>query len=308
MNQYFVITIDVEPDCTPTWHYSNPLTFHGVTYGIKEKLQPLFNKYDACPTYLINNVVLEDGPSTETLLKLEGTYELGTHLHAEFIEPEKRFENYAGKKGEENQCFLDPDIEFAKMKNLTVLFERTFGRRPLSFRAGRFSAGSNTIACLNALGYKVDTSVTPNVRWNDQTRKVAVDYRHTPEQPYFIKENAYPEKDPRGSILEVPVSISMARQWILFKKPLWLRPYMSDISDFKKVMKYQSRKHMECDLLVFNMMFHNVEVLPKLSPYPQTENESKVYLDSIEAFLAHCKRNQIKSIGLSDLYDIYRRT
>ena len=88
MKVYLVITIDVEPDCTPTWKYSSPLTFHGVTEGIQKRLQPLFNKYNIVPTYLINNVVLEDGQSTDTFLKLEGRFELGTHLHAEFIAPE----------------------------------------------------------------------------------------------------------------------------------------------------------------------------------------------------------------------------
>src|SRR6185436_20824439 len=99
MNVYLVVTIDVEPDCTPTWQYSNPLKFRGVSVGIKERLQPLFNKYDITPTYLINNVVLEDPQSIKVLAGLEGKFELGTHLHPEFIEPEKTHADYAGKRG-----------------------------------------------------------------------------------------------------------------------------------------------------------------------------------------------------------------
>ena len=63
MNCYLVITIDVEPDCTATWQYSNPLTFTGVTEGIGQKLHPLFEQYSMVPTYLINNVVMEDNES-----------------------------------------------------------------------------------------------------------------------------------------------------------------------------------------------------------------------------------------------------
>jgi hypothetical protein len=306
MNRYFVITIDVEPDCTPTWRYADPLTFKGVCDGIKKILQPLFNKYDACPTYLINNVVLEDGESTEVFLGLNGQFELGTHLHAEFIEPQKQFSNYAGKKGEANQYSLPPETEFKKMENITRLFERNFGKKPTSFRAGRFGAGKNTIKSLHELGYHVDTSVTPHVCWNDKTRKVPLDYTRTPEQPYFVSEDSFPTGNVKGKILEVPVSIIRNRKFFRLK-PLWLRPHLSDFRDFLKIMDVQNKNNTNEDLIVYNMMFHQVEVIPGLSPYTQTLEESKKYLSTIEAFLAHCKKANIKSTSLSSLYDIYRK-
>lgn len=305
MTRYLVITIDVEPDCSPTWHYSNPLTFHGVTEGIVKRLQPLFNKYDVCPTYLINNVVLEDRGSIEAFRKLEGRFELGTHLHSEFIAPEKQFHDYAGKKGEANQCFLKPEVELAKMENITRLFEHAFDRKPTSFRAGRFSAGANTIRCLETLGYKVDTSVTPHVNWKDRTREQPVDYRPAPEQPYFTRENAYPKDDPNGHILEVPVSIVKKRRFLILTKPVWLRPYVSTTRELSAVVEDQTRRHKTGSKLVFNMMFHNVEVLPGLSPYPQTESEAKSYIESLESFLKYCGRNNIRSVGLTDLHGIF---
>ncbi|HZX74474.1 MAG TPA: hypothetical protein VFE57_08640 [Cyclobacteriaceae bacterium] len=308
MKKYFVITIDVEPDCSPTWHYSNPLTFHGVHEGIGHRLQPLFNKYNVCPTYLINNVVLEDSQSTQTFLNLKGTYELGTHLHAEFMEPQKQFNDYAGKKGESNQCFLEPEVELEKMRNITNLFEANFKKKPTSFRAGRFSAGVNTIKCLETLGYKVDTSVTPHVKWNDKTRKHPVDYISAPEQPYFIKESSYLEAGGQGKILEVPVSIISGKKYFIKERPIWLRPYVSDFRDFSKVIERQSKSFQGNSNIVFNMMFHNVEVMPRLSPYPQTEKECEKYLGALDAFLAFCEKNKIESINLSGLYDVFKRT
>ena len=76
MNRYVVITIDVEPDCSPDWRYSDPLTFRGVHEGIAKILQPLFNKYSIIPTYLINNVVLEDEESINTFKNLQGSFDL----------------------------------------------------------------------------------------------------------------------------------------------------------------------------------------------------------------------------------------
>ena len=119
MKKFLTVTIDVEPDCSPSWHYSSPLAFTGVHKGIKERLQPLFNEFGIPPTYLINNVVLEDEASCNTLSGLDGAYELGTHLHPEFIGPEKLFDDYAGRKGEANCCFLDPELEFQKLENIT---------------------------------------------------------------------------------------------------------------------------------------------------------------------------------------------
>ena len=210
MRKFLVITIDVEPDCSPSWSYSNPLQFEGVSIGIKRKLQPLFDRYGIKPTYLINNVVLEDTPSVDVFRSLDGDFELGTHLHPEFIEPMKEQFDYAGKKGIANCCFYRADIEAGKLQSITNLFQRSFGHAPKSFRAGRFSAGDNTIRSLIDLGYKVDTSVTPNVRWKDSSREKAVDFRSASEQPYFVS-NSILASDTGGQLLEVPVTIGLRR-------------------------------------------------------------------------------------------------
>src|SRR5689334_6783695 len=105
MKRYLAISIDVEPDCTKSWQYSTPLSFSGVNKGIKEILHPLFQTTNVPPTYLINNVVLENEFSVDILKELKGSFELGTHLHPEFIEPDKRFSDYSGKSGRANCCF-----------------------------------------------------------------------------------------------------------------------------------------------------------------------------------------------------------
>jgi len=321
MKRYLVITIDVEPDCTPSWRYSSPLTFTGVSEGIKNRLQPLFNKYQVAPTYLINNVVLEDDQSCKILASLEGKYELGTHLHPEFIEPQKTVFDYAGKKGEANCCFLAPEIEFEKINSITRLFEQRFNYRPVSFRAGRFSAGSNTIDSLSRLNYKVDTSVTPNVNWNDRTREKPVDYSDFPEQPYFMKAGTINDEDVTGSILQVPVSITERRTSIVSElkrtyfglrhkiKPVravWLRPVFSSFNNFVNIVTEFEDRYKVNEMIVYNMMFHNVEVMPGLSPYTTTEDECRRYLGDLERFFIFCKQNNITGITLNDVYNLYR--
>lgn len=304
MDIFLAITIDVEPDCSPTWHYSDPLTFEGVKIGIKEILQPLFNKYDIKPTYLINNVVLEDEESVKVFKYLEGDYELGTHLHPEFIEPEKIYYDYAGKKGEKNQCFFQPEIEYEKIKNITDLFRDKFGNYPQSFRAGRFSAGANTIKSLEKLNYKVDTSVTPRILWNDKTREKAIDFSNVNDQPFFVKSGSFFEKDDNGKVLEVPVSIINYRQ-IFRRKNIWLRPYYSNYGQMKIIIDYLIKKYLNSNVLVLNMMFHNVEVLKNKSPYTKTDTEVKKYLSDLENFISYCHAQNIHSKKISDLYEIF---
>lgn len=321
MKCYLTITIDVEPDCTPNWRYSDPLTFTGVTEGIKQILHPLFAKHHMTPTYLINNVVLEDAKSVDCFRSLNGSFELGTHLHPEFIAPDKMYDDYAGKKGSANCCFYPPQIETGKIKSITSLFENQLGYLPTSFRAGRFSAGVNTMNSLLALGYKADTSVTPHICWNDQSREQPVDFTDAPEQPYFMKPGTIQEADPSGQLLQVPVSIALKKRNPVKElissagglrhpyrstRPVWLRPFYSTAQEMIWLTETFRKKYYHLDTVVFNMMFHNVEVLPGLSPYTKTNDNCKTYLRQLEIFLAYCNANQITGVGLSELYEIYR--
>jgi hypothetical protein len=321
MKKYLVISIDVEPDCSSTWHYSDPLQFRGVSEGIARILQPLFTKYDLTPTYLINNVVLEDDNSVRTFQQLQGKYELGTHLHPEFIEPQKKYYDYAGKKGEANCCFYPPGIESEKIKNITTLFENKFGYRPFVFRAGRYSAGPTTIASLARLGYLVDTSVTPHLCWNDKSREKPVDFSKAPEQPYFIDDVDIARENLMGKILEVPVSIALKKRPVLKEflfslgglrqplrkyKPVWLRPYYSAADEMIDLANQYCLTYKHLDIIVLNMMFHNVEVLPGLSPYTSSEANCREYLHQLEIFFAYCRQENFDGVGMSELSGIFR--
>jgi hypothetical protein len=322
MKKYLVITIDVEPDCSGDWKYSDPLLFRGVTEGVAKRLQPLFNKYHVAPTYLINNVVLEDRRSVETFCSLDGKFELGTHLHPEFIQPDRQFENYAGKKAVANCCFYPPDIEFEKIKNITSLFREVFGYNPKCFRAGRFSAGKNTLNSLSRLNYQVDSSVTPHINWNDKTRERPVDFTFAPEQPYLADEDSIILESSRGKLLEVPVSIALKRRNYFREiissagglrhgfrkyKPVWIRPSFSSAEEMIYVAEQHSSAHPDRQHVVYNMMFHNVEVVPGLSPYTSSEEDCSKFMDRLEAFLLYCDKTAVKSVTLSDLYHVFSK-
>ena len=295
------VSIDTECDHDPQWIRSSPLRFDSIHEGLPNRLQPAFEAVGAVPTYLLTVEVLEDAACVQTLNNLQGNYEYGTHLHAAFIEPEKKFTDYAGVDSPDFQCGYAPDIEYQKLSNLSKLFENAMGYRPTSFRAGRYGASADSANALQRLGYKVDTSVTPHMRW--QEPRSPVDFRRAPEQPYFPSRHdlATPENYSQGRILEVPVTVKPR----LFRDPRWFRPWFASVEQMKEVFRYQLKRHAHAQVLSINMMFHSMEVIEKASPYPQTADDVKRFIENMSSALRWCSDEGAQFTGLSDLYPAF---
>jgi hypothetical protein len=291
-----LVTIDTECDHDPHWVRSKPLRFDSVTVGVPQRLQPVFEAAGAVPTYLLTVEVMEDDTSVSALRTLQGAFEYGTHLHSAFIEPEKKFHDYAGVDSPDFQCHCAPEVEFRKLENLTNLFVSRFGYRPRSFRAGRFGAGANTLRSLARLGYVADTSVTPHKYWRHPTGNV--DYRDAPEQPYFPEPGTLTQVagDGRGEILEIPVT--MRRRWL--RGPRWLRPWFSSVDSMKQTVAHYLRHYGDRQVVVLNMMFHSMEVIAQASPYPQSDGEVQRFLDDLAAILHWCRGEGIAFSGMAD--------
>jgi hypothetical protein len=290
----FAITIDTECDHDPHWARSTPLRFESVLVGLPERLQPLFGATGAVPTYLLTVEVMESEECVAVLRSLPGRREYGTHLHAAFVEPQKKFFDYAGVDSPDFQCHCPKEVEHAKLENLTNLFVDRFGERPRSFRAGRFGAGANTISALGQLGYVVDTSVTPHIRWRHPDGNV--DYRRAPEQPYFPAVRSLAQAaDSRGQILEVPVT--MRRRWL--RGPHWLRPWFSSVASMKETVRYHLSRYGNREIIVLNMMFHSMEVISRASPYPQTEMDVQRFLSDLADVLGWCRDEGLSFCGLA---------
>ena len=295
------ISIDTECDHDPNWVRSNPLAFESITEGLPNRLQPAFADVGAVPTYLLTVEVLEDPDSVAALRSLPGDYEYGTHLHAAFIEPEKKFFDYAGVDSPDFQCASSAEVEYQKLANLTSLFEGKLGYAPTSFRAGRYGAAAQSIDSLQRLGYKVDTSVTPHLRWSEPN--ASVDFRKAPEQPYFPAPGTIiePGEASEQALLEVPISVKPR----LFRDPRWFRPWFASVEQMKEVVRYQMKRHAQQRILSINMMFHSMEVIEKASPYPQSESDVKRYIDDMQAALQWCADEGARFVPLSDLHDLY---
>ncbi|HEY6461184.1 MAG TPA: hypothetical protein VIY73_13560, partial [Polyangiaceae bacterium] len=111
---FLCVTIDCECDKGPAWRTRKPLSFESVHVGIARRLQPLFERLGAKPTYLLSPELLRDARCLEALRALGGC-ELGTHLHPELAEPGA----FEPEETTAVQRDLPADVERAKLAWLT---------------------------------------------------------------------------------------------------------------------------------------------------------------------------------------------
>ncbi|MFO1497106.1 MAG: hypothetical protein U1G07_01690 [Verrucomicrobiota bacterium] len=287
MRPRLIVTIDTECDKTSNWYVRRPLSFESVEEGIGRRLQPLFDSFGVRPTYFLSPEVMCHRQSVALLAGLANV-ELATHMHGDFIVPQIETWDFAGSVTDDMQFEYGLDLERRKMAVLTEMFAQQFGRRPVSFRAGRFGIGRHTGRILQELGYLADSSVTPHIAWTDKQGRLQPDFRGLPEFPYAVGAEGDLGRPGVSSLLEVPLTVLPARAVPANNpvEPIWLRPWYSDAETLERVVDYvlaQPARNGIARPLV--MMFHNVEVMAGASPYPQTAAEVERFLDQLRRTL-----------------------
>lgn len=303
---YLCVSIDTECDKGKAWRTQRPMRFEGIRDGVARRLAPLFKTFGAKPTYLLSPEVLRDEASVETLRSLDGTSELGTHLHGEYAEPDA----WEPDVTKEFQRDYAPDVERKKLTYLTDLFIRAFGHQPRSFRAGRFGIGEASIGILESLGYAVESSVTPGMDWTSAGAP-GLSFRGAPTQPYH-PDREQPRKPGDAAILEVPVTIRPRLLSALpcvgkHVEPRWLRPTRGTAEGLVRLAEDEiadARRRAPGRPVVLNAMFHNVEIIPGGSPYAATEAQARGILERLRALLAFAERESIAVVGLGDVPEI----
>ncbi len=307
---YLCVTIDTESDKGPGWRSRRPLSFEGITDGVVQRLHPLFERYRAKPTYLLSPEVMRDDASIETFRRIAPSCELGTHLHGEFAEPGAHEPDVT----RDFQRDYAPEVERLKLTYLTDLFIRAFDHQPQSFRAGRFGIGPSSIGILESLGYAVESSVTPHMDWTSSGAP-GLAYPDAPTQPYR-PDPSDPGRPGTAGLIEVPVTIR--RRFLnslpfLGKRvdPRWLRPTRGTAAGIVRVAEDEiadARRIAPHRPVILNAMFHNVEVVPDLSPYAANEEDARGILDRVGALLAFARREAISVVGLGDIPEILAGT
>ena len=88
--RYLIVTIDTEVDKDPLGESQIRSRSGRSLVGIPEVFSPLFEEFGVIPTYLLSGEVVENPECASVLRGLGARAELGTHLHAEFLPPDRR--------------------------------------------------------------------------------------------------------------------------------------------------------------------------------------------------------------------------
>jgi hypothetical protein len=154
----------------------------------------IFDRFGIVPTYVVDWPVATSSSAVKPLKELldAGRCEIGAQLHAwvspPFLEEVNDYNSYAGN--------LPPELELAKLSQLTQAIAENFGGSPTVFKAGRYGLGSNTAVALAQLGYLVDTSIVPHTSFR---AKGGPDFTAYGNDPFWFGPSTQP-------LLELPVT------------------------------------------------------------------------------------------------------
>jgi hypothetical protein len=316
----FILTIDTEGD--NQWDHGCDLTVKNIKFV--PRFQDLCEKYLIKPTYLVTSEVCEDPFAKEIFTNYlsENKAEIGAHLHSWTTPPFMDRDGY--RFNDPNHAFateFPEDVLSEKIRNLTNQIEASFGKRPLSFRSGRYGFDEHVARILAYNSYLVDSSVTPHASWSA--------YKGMPDGvggPDFMDSTPFPymHNFVNSSLLEIPITILPTRfplnrnkilashyfrnvdNSLLFRvfrklfftnQPLWLRPQpFMNIDLFNELLS----EAIDIKLPYLIMMFHSSELMPGCSIYRPDENSIEKLYDLLECFFVILQNNNISSVTLGE--------
>ncbi len=191
---YLIVTVDTEEE--GLWGGSYPAdggTVRNVIEGVP-RFQEVCERYGVRPVYLIDTPVATD-PTARGLLRelaAAGRCEVAAHLHPWCTEPHGTYtfprDSY--------MMNLPPELQARKLQTLTEQITEAVGRRPTSFRAGRYGLDATGAALLIELGYHVDSSIVPFTR---HTRDGGPDFSEASPTPFWFDGTNWPAPGNNGT-------------------------------------------------------------------------------------------------------------
>lgn len=316
----FILTIDTEGD--NQWDHGRDLTVENIKFV--PRFQELCRKYGINPVYLVTSEICNDAFARELFTDYinKGEAEIGAHLHSWTAPP--FLDNNGLRENDPEHAFaseLPNDLLSQKLSLLTRNIEDSFGKRPTSFRSGRYGFNEDVAKALVENGYLVDSSVTPFVSWKEQTGipngtggPDFIGYRPTPFS-YTLSN---------GSLVEIPITIMptrfpltlnhnlavnyfrqvnksyllrVLRKLYLSNQPVWLRPVPgTDLNLLRELLIVARRSQ----LPFITMMFHSSELMPGCSKYRPDEASVEELYTLLERFFRLLAAMSIASVTLTE--------
>ncbi|MEP7221789.1 MAG: polysaccharide deacetylase family protein [Novosphingobium sp.] len=304
--QRFILTVDTEEE----FDWTRPLASTGFSVDSVPRLakfQQFCESLGIIPLYLVDYPLATSELAAEILRAplADGRAEIGVQLHPwvnpPFDEAINEFNSFAGN--------LPPELERAKFMQLRDAIEANFGQSPLSYRAGRYGVGPNTVPILRDAGIAVDTSVRSRF---DYSSTGGPNFRDLPVVPWWI--------DKQRRLMEMPLTTVF---WgLLRRQGHWLYPKMWRIPRMRgalariglleripltpegvSVTEAIRGIDMAVDdglpLLVFS--FHSPSLQPGHTPYVRTAEDLDAFYDWWRQVFAYLARRNVQSTSIGEL-------
>jgi hypothetical protein len=294
---YFIISVDTEAD--DQWAKDDTVSLQNV--HALPRFQALAERHGFIPTYLLTSEVIEDQVAASVLADIArgGNAELGTHLHPWTTQPYGNRDDEIGKKRFPSE--LPDDLFVAKIESITGQFSARFGRSPTAFRAGRWGFDMRMPKRLAALGYLVDSSVTPLIDWGKTIKD-----RTDRSLPNFMGASLVPGVYDDG-LVEIPMTV-VPRGPLAFSRLAgvlrrgalnvsWCRVFPgSTVQEFSAILA----RVRSLELPVIQFMIHSSELMAGMSPYARDEAAIERTFNVIGDMFAQFREEGLIGCTLSD--------
>jgi hypothetical protein len=214
---------------------------------------------------------------------------------------------------------LPAALQFEKIKNLTDTIEANFGRRPTSYRSGRWAFNDTVAQQLVRLGYQVDTSVFPAWDWRGLGGNDDSTWSH---EPYVYRAQGA-DGTAGGSLLEVPATVGFLQSpsglaraafRVLKRVPagdqvtavlrrlgmlnhVCVSPEINGAGDMIKL----AERLLARGTKVINMFFHSPTLLEGCSPFARSSTDVAAFVARIDEFLTFARSAGLRSVTMSEL-------
>ncbi len=304
--QRVLLTVDTEEE----FNWDAPFAREG--YGLEhvgrlQRFQDFCEALQVSPLYLVDWPIANDPQAVEIIgdAVKRGTAEVGVQLHPwvnpPFDEELNASNSYAGN--------LSADLERSKFSALHERIEQAFGKAPLSYRAGRYGIGPNTLAMLQEFGVSIDTSVRSLF---DYTAQSGPDFSRHPLVPYWA--------DDARTVLELPVT---SVYWGLLRNqgPLLhqMQRYIPTL--FKILPQFGLLERialtpegvtfeealrgidiaLDMGLPLLVLSFHSPTLAPGNTPYASTEDDVEALYDWFERVYAYLDQRSVSAVTAQEV-------
>jgi hypothetical protein len=309
---FFTVTIDTEED---DWGVYTSPSYGVKNFGRVPRVHDLLLRRNVKPTYLITYPIATDPAAAAQLARWQcaGECEVGTHPHP-WNTPPVREELTRRNSFISN---LDAELQFQKICTLTETIANNIGRRPTSYRSGRWGFNEDVARNLIRLDYAVDSSIYPMSSWRDLE---GPDFSSLPHHPFEYRMDG----DPTGkSLLEVPASVDFLQSprglssavfhgfrrvpgghfvtGALAKLGVLNHVAISPELHLVPPMIRLTHSMLSRGTRIINLFFHSPTLLPGCSPFVRTEADAEAFLARIDQFLEFVQTVGLKPVMLSEL-------